>query len=82
MAQDAERRRCPVCGEGELVDITYRAGANPEGVDEELQVADSRQVETYSCGHESAGPSLADSAAGSAEMEVERRTSEDTADPA
>jgi len=63
-----------------LVDITYREGSNPEGVAEEVQVADSRQVETFSCGHEVTGPPLSDGASGSAALEVERRESEDTAD--
>ncbi|MFN2589372.1 MAG: hypothetical protein ABR518_01195 [Actinomycetota bacterium] len=82
MTDEPEPKRCPLCGRGDLVDITFREGPNPEGVDEELQVADSRQVETYSCGHEVVGPSLAESAAAADDLEVERRASEDTADPA
>jgi hypothetical protein len=81
MTQDPEPKRCPICGQGRLVDITYREGPNPEGVEEPLQVADSRQVETYSCGHESLGPSLAQSAAGTEDLQAERRESEDTTDP-
>jgi hypothetical protein len=81
MTHGSEPKRCPVCGRGELVDITYREGPNPEGVEEPLQIADTRQVETYSCGHESLGPSLSQSAAGTDELQAERRESEDTTDP-
>jgi len=82
VTENAESKRCPVCGQGTLVDITYREGANPEGVDEPLQVAESRQVETYSCGHESTGPPLDQTAAGTDALEVERRASPDTTEPA
>jgi hypothetical protein len=73
-----ESKRCPVCGQGRLVDITFREGPQPENVDEEIQTADTRQVETYSCGHESFGPRLDETAAGTDELEVERRESEET----
>ena len=82
MAKDAESKRCPVCGQGILVDITYRAGPNPDGVEESLQVADSRQVETFSCGHEAIGPPLDRTAADSDDFEAERRRSQETIDPA
>jgi hypothetical protein len=81
VGEGSESKRCPVCGQGDLVDITYREGPNPEGVDEALQIAESRQVETYSCGHESVGPALDRTAAGTDALEAERRTSEDTTDP-
>jgi hypothetical protein len=80
MAEERETKRCPVCGRGVLTDITFREGPNPPGVDEPLQVADSVQVETYSCGHEVVGPALKETAAADA-MEVERRESDDTAEP-
>lgn len=73
-----ESKRCPICGQGRLVDITFREGPQPGDVDEEIQTADSRQVETYSCGHESFGPRLDETAAGTDELEVERRESEET----
>jgi hypothetical protein len=80
MAEEAASKRCPVCGKGVLTDITFRAGPNPPGVDEPLQGADSVQVETYSCGHEAAGPPLAETAAAE-DLEVERRESDETTEP-
>jgi hypothetical protein len=79
VAEDPDSKRCPECGQGVLVDITYREGPNPTGVEEELQIAQSRQVESYSCGHESIGPAL-DRTAASDHLEAERRESEDTAE--
>ena len=76
----AKDRKCPVCGNGELIDVTYREGATGAG-DEAIQTADTRQVETYSCGHEVAGPALDQTAAGSTELEAERRRTEETTDP-
>jgi hypothetical protein len=75
-------KKCPVCGQGDLVDITYRddPGVSPE-TEEPIQTADTRQVETYSCGHEVAGPRLDRTAAGSEELEAERRESADTVEP-
>ena len=80
MGEEREAKRCPVCGRGVLTDITFREGPNPPGVDEPLQIADSVQIETYSCGHEAAGPALAETAADE-DLEVERRESDDTAEP-
>ena len=55
-----DEKRCPECGEGTLVDITYREGraAGGDEVDEPIQSGETRQVETYSCGHEVVGPRL------------------------
>lgn len=78
---DDHARTCPVCGQGDLVDITYREGVTPAGSDEEIQEPESRQVLTYSCGHEVVGPRLDRTATGTDALEAERRTSEDTADP-
>jgi hypothetical protein len=75
-----ESRKCPQCGRGDLVEITYREGS-PSDVDEDIQTADTRQVETFSCGHEVVGPSLARSAAGTDELEAERRESDETVEP-
>jgi hypothetical protein len=73
-------KKCPVCGQGDLVDVTYREGASgAEG--EPIQTADTRQVETYSCGHEVAGPALDETAAGTEDLEAERRRTEETVDP-
>ena len=70
-----------MCGDGTLVDVTFREGSSKDEVEEEIQLADTRQVETYSCGHEVPGPSLEESAAGTDDLEVERRGSEETAGP-
>jgi hypothetical protein len=76
----AERMRCPVCGNGRLVDVAFDAG-DPGPGGEPRQRADSREVDTYSCGHEVAGASLAD--ADSGELGVETRTSDEpVGDPA
>ena len=64
-----------------LVEVTFRDGSPVGEVGEEVQQADTRQVETFSCGHEVVGPSLAASAAGTEDLEVERRDSEDTTEP-
>ncbi|MDP8956485.1 MAG: hypothetical protein M3N24_05950 [Actinomycetota bacterium] len=87
MAQDTEpgkgeAKRCPVCGQGTLVEITYReqSAMEPEA-GEAIQEADTRQVESYSCGHEVVGPGLDESAAGTSDLEVERRQTDETAEP-
>ena len=71
--------RCPVCGQGDLLDIAYREGSDAAHVP--IQESDTRQVETYSCGHEVVGPRLDRSAAGTEELEVERRGTEETVEP-
>jgi hypothetical protein len=67
-----EQRRCPVCGVGVLRHLGPEAGEEP-------QRPESPILETYSCGHEVATPALA--TADADRLEVERRSSEDTADP-
>ena len=82
MATGSGSKKCPVCGKGDLVDITYRD--DPEvspSTDEPMQTADSRQVESYSCGHEVTGPRLDRTAAGTEGLEVERRESDETIEP-
>jgi hypothetical protein len=69
--------RCPVCGRGELVDLLYTEGSG----DEEIQRSDTRQVATYSCGHERVGPPLDESASPDSALDVEQRTSDETVDP-
>jgi len=74
--------RCPTCGQGELVDIEYNQPADasaPSG--EPVQEADSRQVATYSCGHEVFGPRIDRATQAGPVLEIERRTSEDTVPP-
>lgn len=72
--------RCPACGNGTLVDVKYFEGSDP-AIGEEIQMGDTRQVEIYSCGHEVRGPRLDATAAGTDELEVERRGSEETVEP-
>ena len=78
----AEAKRCPVCGQGTLVEITYRQDSlmEPEA-GEPIQTGESRQVESYSCGHEVTGPRLDESAAGTDDLQVERRQTDETAEP-
>jgi len=68
--------RCPVCGVGTLADISYDAG-DDDRPDPEQQPT-SRQLDTYTCGHRVRGAPLevADD-----RLDVERRTSEETAPP-
>jgi hypothetical protein len=66
-----EDKRCPVCGVGVLRHLGTEAG-------DVLQAAEVPIGETYSCGHELAGPTLA--TADAERLEVERRTSEETVD--
>jgi hypothetical protein len=63
-------KRCPVCGEGTLRHL----GTETPG----MQQPESPVLETYTCGHEVRGEVLA--TADAEALEVERRTSEDTAD--
>jgi hypothetical protein len=64
--------RCPVCGRGVLVDVSYVTG------DEPRIEAESVEVLAFSCGHETRGPRLATS--DQERLSVERRTSEETAE--
>jgi C4-type Zn-finger protein len=65
---EADSTTCPVCGEGTLRTIDFRD-----------QQPESRQVETFTCGHEVAGARL--QTADSASLDVEQRTSEETVTP-
>ena len=65
------------CGEGTLVDVSFDLDANAEA--DGSQDADSRQIETYSCGHTIVGPRL--STADQDALTVERRTSDETVVP-
>ena len=73
---DAVSDRCPVCGEGAFVDIAYDVDPASR---EPSQRADSHEMVTYSCGHAIAGPSLA--GADQRELDVERRTTDETVAP-
>jgi hypothetical protein len=78
-SESSQARKCPVCGRGDLIDVTFREGAT--GADgEPIQTADTRQVESYSCGHEVPGPRLDETASGSGDLDAEHRTSEETTD--
>jgi hypothetical protein len=78
-ANGADDGRCPRCGEGTLVDISFDLHpADP--VADGMQEAESRQIETYSCGHTVVGPRL--SSADQEAMTVERRTSDEATMPA
>jgi hypothetical protein len=75
VAEQPEDRRCPECGRGTLATITH--DETPPGSDLDLaQQADSRQVETYTCGHTVTGASLASADAN--RLDVERRTTDET----
>jgi hypothetical protein len=65
---DAGSATCPICGEG-----TLRATAFG------TQQPESREVRTYTCGHEVEGARL--QTADADQLDVERRTSEETVTP-
>jgi hypothetical protein len=74
---EARATRCPICGRGELKDVTFDGGTGElEGTP--TQLADSSEVDVYTCGHEVTGASL-DKADRS--LHVERRAAEDTVSP-
>jgi hypothetical protein len=64
--------RCPVCGEGTLADIDF-------GGREQFQDPESRQVDTYTCGHEVPRAPL--EVADTDRLDVEQRTSEEATAP-
>lgn len=74
MASEAERAggRCPICGVGTLADIDFGGDAN-------VQDTESRQVDTYTCGHEVERAPL--EVADAERLDVEQRTSEETTSP-
>jgi hypothetical protein len=75
MANDdgTSESRCPVCGNGVLADIDF-------GGRDLFQDPKSRQVDVYSCGHEVDRAPL--ESADPERLDVERRSSEETAAPA
>jgi hypothetical protein len=68
----ASNGRCPVCGKGTLADIDFDG-------DDQFQDPESRQVDTYTCGHEVPRAPL--EVADPDRLDVEERTSEETAAP-
>jgi hypothetical protein len=67
---------CPICGQGTLADIEYDAGRT---ADEDLQQQPgSRQLDFYTCGHRVPGARLE---AADEHLDVERRTSDEAAEP-
>jgi hypothetical protein len=76
MSKDAATR-CPVCGDGTLVDIAF--DALPPTDREPEQQPESRQLDTYSCGHKVVGAPL--QTADADQLDVERRASDETAEP-
>ena len=69
--------RCPVCGLGRLRDLVFDGGL-PESPP--AQRAESREVQVFTCGHEVTAAAL-DTADGR-QLDVERRRSDETVDPA
>jgi hypothetical protein len=68
--------RCPVCGKGTLVDIAFDALAPTDRAPE--QQPESRQLDTYTCGHKVVGAPLE---AADEQLDVERRASDEVAEP-
>jgi hypothetical protein len=66
---EAGSTTCPVCGEGTLVTIDFGE-----------QQPESRQVQTFTCGHEVEGAQL--QTADADQLDVESRTSDETVTPA
>jgi hypothetical protein len=66
--------RGPICGEGVLGDIAYD---EQDRLDALKQTPESREVLTFSCGHEVEAGRLAE--ASRTDQNVERRQSEETA---
>jgi hypothetical protein len=71
-----EGTRCPVCGIGVLADIDYDAGTRGEPAPD--QQSTTRQLDTYTCGHQVPGAKLE---AADNRLDIERRTSEEAVEP-
>ena len=67
---------CPVCGMGTLADIAFDALAPTDREPE--QQPESRQLDTYTCGHKVVGAPLE---AADEQLDVERRGSDEVAEP-
>jgi hypothetical protein len=68
----ASEGRCPICGKGTLADIDFDG-------DDQFQDPESRQVDTYTCGHEVPRAPL--EVADTDRLDVEQRTSDEVASP-
>jgi hypothetical protein len=66
--EDPESTTCPICGKGTLRTVDF-GDQQPE----------SRQVQTFTCGHEVEGDPL--QSADADRLDVERRESEETVTP-
>lgn len=73
----AKDNLCPVCGEGVLADIAF--DERPGGRMPPRQDPDSREVISYSCGHEVLRGRLA--SADREQLDIETRVSEETIEP-
>jgi hypothetical protein len=73
---EEEGMPCPVCGVGTLADISYDGGPRQERSPE--QQPTSRQLMSYTCGHTAIGARLETA---DERLDVERRTSDDAAEP-
>jgi hypothetical protein len=69
-------RRCPLCLEGVLSDLSFDAGGRGQDL---LQSPDSNELLQYSCGHAVLGPPLKE--ADQTELDVERRSADDATLP-
>jgi hypothetical protein len=77
MQERTDEQHCPVCGKGVFTQVMHE---EPKPGGPELrQAGDSYEVLLFSCGHEVRGAPLA--AAEPDRMTVERRESEETAEP-
>jgi hypothetical protein len=76
-ARHTQDVRCPVCGVGVLVVVSYES--EDQGDDEPKLEADSEEVRTFTCGHEVRGPGL--DTADQDRLSVERRTSDQAVPP-
>jgi hypothetical protein len=72
--------RCPVCGKGTLADIAFDALAPTDRSTDQAaeQQPESRQLDTYTCGHTVVGALLE---AADDQLDVERRASDEVAEP-
>ena len=73
---DERSTQCPVCGKGTLADIAF--DALPPTDREPEQQPESRQLDTYTCGHKVVGSPLE---VADEQLDVERRGSDETAEP-
>lgn len=77
MSRSAEPpTRCPVCSRGTIADIDHDVDPARR---EPVQRSDSRELVSYSCGHQVLGASIA--SADTERLTVERRTSDESVDP-